>query len=144
MSPAELRRMRLAGFTYKEIGAVAGVPWSTIRSRCKSLGIKPVHNMKVLRARNRPVLHDYPRWLIYELYWTCELSTNDIAYELGIKGNSVATMMRRLGIPLRSRAEAWDLMKRRGRMPSRRCWTPEQAREAAYKAAAKRREVATA
>jgi hypothetical protein len=143
MSPAELRRLREAGFTYKEIERISGVPWSTIRSRCRSLGIKP--RVKVVHQRNRPAVHDYPYWLIYELYWVCELSTNDIAYELGIKSNSVATMMRRLGVPLRSRAQAWDLMKRRGRMPPRRYWTAEQAREAALKAAAKRkREVAIA
>jgi hypothetical protein len=141
MSPAELRRLREAGFTYKEIERMTGVPWSTVRSRCQSLKIRP--RVKVVQQRNRPAVHDYPRWLIHELYWVCELSTNDIAYELDMKTNSVATMMRRLDIPLRSRQQAWDLMKRRGRMPPRRPWTREEAREAARIAAAKRRREVT-
>ena len=142
MSPAELRRLREAGFTYMEIERITGVNWSTVRSRCKSLNIKPL--VKVYRQRNRSALHRYPRWLIYELYWECELSTRDIGYELDIPSASVATMMQRLHIPFRTRQQAWDLMKRRGRMPPRRPWTREEAREAARRAAAKRREVATA
>jgi hypothetical protein len=137
MTPAELRRLREAGFTYKQIEQMTGVSWSTVRSRCKSLGIKP--RVKVIQQRNRPAIHDYPQWLIHELYWACELSTNDIAYELCMTSNSVATMMRRLGIALRSRQEAWDLMKRRGRMPPRQYWSPEQAREMSRRSAEKRK-----
>lgn len=109
MTIAEMVRMRKAGFTYEEIGAKADVPWSTIRSRCRSLGVVP--EAKVIRSRNKRPKHNYPRWLIYEMYWVCRLSTFDIAYELDIPSNTVQSMMIRLQIPRRTKKEAWAVLK---------------------------------
>jgi len=125
LSTAELRRLREAGFTYKEISRLTGVPWGTIRWRCQQFGIK---SPEIIRERKRPLKHDYPRWLINELYWECELSTIEIAYELDIRSGAVEKMMRRMGIPFRTRSQAWDVLKRRDRISLlRRQWTQEEA-----------------
>lgn len=133
-----MTRMREAGFTYKEIGDKLGVPWSTIRSRCKSVGALPPEETPY-RPRNRPIKNDYPRWLIQMLYWDCQLSTVDIAYELDMSKDSVVHMMMRLGISRRTRKEAAKILRDSGfyRTPTR-VWTVEEARAASLKAAKKR------
>jgi DNA invertase Pin-like site-specific DNA recombinase len=132
ISHGEMIRMREAGFTYAEIAQRSGVPYGTVRSRMQRWKVRP--RVKVIHSRNRPPMHKFPYWLIYEMYWECELSTNEIAYELGLKRNTVGTLMRRLGIPTRTRAQAWEVQKKRGRMPLRKPWTAEQAREMARRA----------
>jgi hypothetical protein len=100
-------RMRKAGFTYREIAAKADIPWGTVRSRLQAWGVKP--EATVIRSRRRKIKNDYPRWLIDEMYWSCKLSSVEIAYELDIPDESVCTMMRRMKIPFRSRKEAQEL-----------------------------------
>jgi hypothetical protein len=97
--------MRRSGFTYKEIGRRSGESWSTIRSRLKRLGVEPDPDVYVFRSRSRRPRHDYPRWLIEEMYWGCGLSTLDIAYEFCMSPSSVSTMMNRLKIDRRSKGE---------------------------------------
>lgn len=104
MTNGEMIRMREAGFTYKEIGRKASISAATVRSRCQTWGVEPKE--KVIRSRNRKPKHDYPRWLIHEMYWICRLSTEEIGYELCMPSMSVRTMMVRLDVPRRSRAEA--------------------------------------
>lgn len=101
--------MREAGFTYKEIGAKSGESWSTVRSQLQKLGVQP--QQKIFRERLRKPLHQFPRWLIHEMYCVCQLSTTQISYELDIPRSSVATIMLRMHIPFRSKKEAWRLYK---------------------------------
>lgn len=108
---AELRRVRAAGFTYKQIEAMSGVPWGTVRSRCRRLGIKPDPDVKVIHTRNRPIKHNHPKWLIEIMYWECKLGVPEIAYELDIPESSARKLMLRHGIPFRSKTEAAALYR---------------------------------
>lgn len=137
MTPAEMMSMRRAGFTYKEISAKSGVPWGTVRTRLQRWGIHPEE--KVIRRRRRPIVNDYPRWLIMEMYWECKLSTVDIGYELDISKHSVNTMMQRLKIPRRSVKEAWAIRSSRPGYTPPPPMTKERATEMA-KLAVKKRE----
>lgn len=139
MTHAEMIRMRQAGFTYKQIARKSGIPYGTVRHRLQSWGIKPAS--KVIHPRRRPSKNDYPRWLIDELYWSCQLSTVDIAYELDIPKNSVITMMFRLGVPRRTRKEAAAVRKARGPIIVPML-SPERARAMAAKAVKKRQKTA--
>lgn len=104
MKISELRSMREAGFTYREIESMTGVPWGTVRSRCRSLGISP--QVAVIRRRRRPIKRDLSMWLLNEMYWVCGLSVVDIGFELDCPQTSVVAAMRRHGIPRRTRSEA--------------------------------------
>lgn len=129
--------MRQAGFTYKQIACKSGIPYGTVRHRLQSWGIKPVS--KVIHPRRRPSKNNYPRWLINEMYWSCQLSTVDIAYELDIPKNSVITMMFRLGVPRRTRSEASAVRKARGPIIFQTL-SPERARAMAAKSVKKRQQ----
>lgn len=125
ISIGEMTRMREAGFTYKEIGRKGGVHWTTIRSRCQRLGIKP--KVKVIHSRNRKATFEPEYWLIDTMYWECGLSTNEIAFELDVSKNTLQTWMGRHNFPRRSRKEAWELMKTKGNGPYRRPWSRDEA-----------------
>jgi hypothetical protein len=141
---AELRRVRGAGFTYKQIEAMSGVPWGTIRSRCRRLGIKPDPDVKVIHTRNRPIKNNHPKWLIEMMYLECKLGVPEIAYELDIPESSAQNLMIRYKIPTRSKVEAAALsraspynvqtilteeMQRKGTQ----AWADERRRRAARK-----------
>jgi hypothetical protein len=111
MTIAELRRVRGAGFTYKEIEAMSGVPWATVRSRCRRLGIKICPSVKVIHSRKRPIKNNHPKWLIEMMYWECKLGVPEIAYELDIPESSTRKLMLRNGIPSRTRDEATVLYR---------------------------------
>lgn len=125
MTHGEMIRMREAGFTYREIAAVAGVSWSTIRSRCQRWEIQ---KGKVVHSRNRPAKHNYPYWLVDMMYWDCKLTVREIAYEFDIPYNSMMTWVTRNNFPLRNKKQAWELMQQRKRGPFHRSWTTEEAR----------------
>lgn len=112
MSPGDLRRMREAGWTFKQIEAITGVPWSTVRSRCRSLGIKP--SVKVVHSRKRK--HKYeniPKDLLELMYVDCQLSASDIAYELDVNRHTLLGLMHHYGISIRGRGEARKLYMQR-------------------------------
>ncbi len=140
MTHGEMIRMREAGFTYKEIACKAGIPWGTVRSRLRAWGVQK--QVTVVMSRKRPAKHKYPKWLIEEMYWSCQMSIPDIAYELDMPKQSVVTMMHRLGVPRRDRSAAWKLRKERwGCEPP--TLTTERAKAMAAKAVeAKRKKAA--
>jgi len=98
--------MREAGWTYKEIEAISGVPWSTLRSRCRSLGIKK--RTKVMRSRNRKYKYEdrISKELLWLMYIECQLSTSDIAFELEVNRHTLRGLLRHYEIPMRGRGEA--------------------------------------
>lgn len=109
MSPGDLRRMREAGWTYKEIANIADEPWPTIRSRCRSLGIEP--QIKVMRERNRKYKYEdrIDKELLALMYIECQLSTSDISYELEVNRHTLLKLMHHYGIPIRGRGQARKL-----------------------------------
>lgn len=113
MTPGDLRRMREAGWTYRQIEAISGVPWPTIRSRCKSLGIQP--KAKVIHSRQRK--HKYEGLIDKELlelmYIECQLSTTQIAYELEVNRHTLNKLMHHYGIAMRSQGESRKLYMQR-------------------------------
>jgi hypothetical protein len=113
VSPGDLRRMREAGWTFKEIEALTGIPWSTIRSRCRSLGI--TERGKVVRSRNRKYKYEdrIPKELLWLMYVECQLSTSDIAFELDVNRHTLRSLMLHYEIPMRSRGEARKLYMER-------------------------------
>lgn len=112
-----MRRMREAGYTYKEIGKKLDTPWSTIRSRCQSLGIQIAPDVKIIHIRRRPPVYNFPPWLIRTLYWDCQLSTVAIAYELDVSTSTIQNNMKRYKIPRRSREEVARILHENGQMP---------------------------
>jgi hypothetical protein len=107
-------RMRRAGWFLKDIAEAAGTPWtaSRVNHLMNKIGVKP--DVKPVRfgVRN-PIRNDYPRELIYEMYWSCQLSKAEIAYELGIKLKAVDVLFQRLEIPTRTHAQARAISLRR-------------------------------
>jgi hypothetical protein len=100
--------MREAGWTYKQIEAMTGVPWSTIRSRCRSLGIKK--KPKTYHSRNRRYKYEHiPKDLLELMYIECQLSASDIAYELDVNRHTLLGLMHHYEIPIRGRGEARKL-----------------------------------
>jgi hypothetical protein len=113
VSPGDLRRMREAGWTYKEISEISGIPWSTIRSQCRSLRIKCY--TPVVRSRNRKYKYEdrIDKELLWLMYIECQLSTSEIAYELEVNRHTLRGLMAHYDIPMRSRGEARKLYMQR-------------------------------
>jgi hypothetical protein len=100
-------RLRRAGWFLKDIAELAGPPWtmSRVRHLMDKLGVQPDEKPVRVGVRNH-IKHQFPRWLLVEMYWGCELSKNEIAYELDIKEPSLNAIFRRLQIKTRTVVEA--------------------------------------
>ena len=103
--------MRESGWTFKEIEAITGVPWSTVRSRCRSLNIK--QKTKVIRSRNRRPKWPHPKWLLELMYIECQLSTTEIAYELDLSNSTINKLLIHHKIPKRNKSEARKIYMQR-------------------------------
>jgi hypothetical protein len=115
LTPDDLVRMRRAGFKLREIVEMAGDGWteSKLSHYFKKIGVKPDEPIMIFRSSPGQIKHHYPRELLHEMYWDCELSINEIAYELDIGSRSVDYIFRRLEIPRRSYAESRRIAVRR-------------------------------
>lgn len=103
----DMIRLRRAGWFLKDIAELAGPPWTASRVGylMDKLGVQPDEKPVRVGVRN-PIKHQFPRWLLVEMYWGCQLSKNEIAYELDIKAASLNAIFRRLQIKTRTVAEA--------------------------------------
>src|SRR4051794_8874334 len=106
VTPGDLRRMREAGWSYREIAKISGLPWSTIRSRCRSLNI--TSEVKIYRSRNRK--HKYEdkitKDLLELMYIECQLSATEIAYELDVNRSTLLKLIHHYDIPVRTKRAA--------------------------------------
>jgi len=106
VSPGDLRRMREAGWTYKEIARLYDIPWGTVRSRCNSLKITP--QTTIIRSRKRKYKYEnvIDKELLELMYVECQLSASDMSYELEVNRHTLLGLMHHYGIPVRGRGEA--------------------------------------
>ena len=107
VTPDDMIRMRKAGFTHREIAEIAGPPWtrSKVTAFFGKIGrVQP--EQKIVISSRRPLKYDFPRDLLMEMYWGCELSRAEMAYELDVPEPSLQQIFRRLKIPTRTTSQS--------------------------------------
>jgi DNA-directed RNA polymerase specialized sigma24 family protein len=111
----ELSELYLTGFSLKEIDELTGIPYSTVRARLVSAGVK-------MRPRGAP-LGNNNRWGTPQevfiktafLYEQMGWSTAEIGEHMGVSQSTARDRLLSHGVKLRGRSEAIRLrFKRRG------------------------------